>query len=71
MSLSAESKQFLRYVASQPKGRVGYPMGKYAEAATLAGECLERGLVKERRFFDGLGFQITDAGKAYLAGEVG
>jgi hypothetical protein len=69
--MTPESKQFLAYVAAQPKGRVGYHPLRASDARKLAAECVERGFVKERRHNYGLGFQITEWGRQYLAGERG
>ncbi len=67
--MSPSSKQFLRYLADQPKGRVGYAQVDWPQAFRVAREVLDAGYVKERRFGLAPGFQITPAGKAYLAGE--
>lgn len=68
--MTPESREFLKHLAGQPKGRVGYVAFTWDWAQTMAAESLALGYVKERPLYPRpYGFQITDAGKAYLAGE--
>jgi hypothetical protein len=68
--VTRETRQFLTFIGSQPKGRIGYPMDKWDEAQALAGEALRLGFVKHRPLWPHKnGFQLTDAGKAWIAGE--
>lgn len=69
MSLSAESRQFLKYVASQDKGRVPYTLIERERAYAIAKECLAAGYIRHRRMSYAEGYQITEAGKAFLGGE--
>jgi hypothetical protein len=67
--MSPESRQFLAYLAAQPKGRVGYDIRERDRVMALASEAVAAGHAQHRRFYFGSGFQITPAGRAYLAGE--
>lgn len=67
--MTPESKQFLAYVASQPKGRVAFEPIRFDAARALAEESLEHGYAVFRRLGRRPGFQITEAGKVYLGGE--
>jgi hypothetical protein len=69
--MTSESRQFLRYLADQPKGRVGYGNDEWWDRAQdLADECLAARYVKHRPLYPfPCGFQITPEGRAFLAGE--
>ena len=67
--MTPEGRQFLTYVSQQPHGRVGFAMDRWAEASALAAEALSLGLVRHRPLWPHKnGFQVTEAGRAYLAG---
>lgn len=68
MTLSSESRQFLAYVAAQPKGRVPYVLIERDRAYAIARECLDAGYIRHRRLNYRPGFQITEAGRAFLDG---
>lgn len=64
-----ESK-FLRFLASQRQGRAGYSLTARDEIIPHIQGLIDSGMVKERRFGDGPGFQLLDAGKEYLGGMI-
>lgn len=69
MSISYEARALLTYIAGQRKGRVGYDLGHFDRAHLFARDLIANGYIKERRLGFEYGFQITEAGKAYLGGE--
>lgn len=67
--MTSESRQFLAFMASKPQGRVSYALVRRDQAEALAEEALRAGYVRNRRLGYDEGFQITPAGRAFLAGE--
>lgn len=68
MTLSAESRQFLQFCATKPQGRVSFALVRRDEAEALADEALGAGYLKRRRLGYDEGYQLTGAGRLYLAG---
>jgi hypothetical protein len=68
--MTSESRQFLRYLADQPKQRVGFWNYEWTRAQEIAAESLQTGYVRLRPLHPKpYGYQLLAAGKAYLAGE--
>lgn len=62
-------RTFLKKLADMPKGRGAFDPEAYEVALRLAEPLIHAGLVKARPLGFSPGFQIMDAGKAYLGGE--
>lgn len=64
-------KQFLAELAKRHQGRCGYSAEDFDKARPHLVGLIDDGLIRERRLGLNLGFQITEAGRAYVAGEAG
>jgi len=59
-------RKFLDLLAAQPQGRCGFRPIKFEEALREFQGLLDEGLIRERHLGSNPGFQLTDAGRAYL-----
>lgn len=62
------SRAFLKALAAEPKGRVGYPLTAYDKLMEHVGGLVDGGYIIERRLGNQAGFQITQLGREYLGG---
>lgn len=66
--MTDQERIFLAELHRRPRGRIGYEPVDYDWAAEFAADLLANGLIKHRRFEGRLGFQITEAGRAWVGG---
>lgn len=66
--MTGEAKQLLQFIATKKQGRVSFALVERDRADALAQEALDAGYLKRRRLGYDQGYQITTAGRAYLAG---
>ena len=59
-------KQFLALLGTLHQGRCGFRPVPFEKARNEFSGLLEDGLIKERHLGSNPGFQLTDAGRAYL-----
>jgi hypothetical protein len=59
-------KQFLALLGTLHQGRCGFRPVAYEKARREFGGLLDDGLIRERRLGSNPGFQLTEAGRAYL-----
>lgn len=59
-------RKFLEILAGQPQGRCGFRQIKFDEALREFKGLIDDGLIRERRLGSNPGFQLTEAGRAYL-----
>jgi hypothetical protein len=66
--MSPETKQLLTMIAGRKQGRVSFNLLERDKADALAAEALEAGYLRRRRLGYDQGYQLTPAGRQYLAG---
>lgn len=66
--MTSEARQLLQFIAAKKQGRVSFSLLERDRADDLAREALDAGYLKRRRLGYDQGYQITTAGRAYLAG---
>lgn len=69
MSISYEARALLTLVSQQRKGRISYALLQRDQVMQFADPLLNAGYIEHRRLGYDEGFQITEAGREYLAGE--
>lgn len=67
--MTPEAAALLKMIAGRKQGRVSFSLLERDRAMAFAGPLLDAGLIRERRLGFDQGFQISEAGRAYLAGE--
>ena len=60
--------QFLVALAKERQGRVGYKLTEFTRIMPFLERLVDEAYIRERRFGNGPGFQITDKGREWVGG---